>query len=136
MKQTKIKNGVYIVKGKEILTDNLHDGDGVLLITDYARVIILKDAPSELMTWDEAMEYCEKHNVRLPNKHEIIEITEFKKQISESLRTIGGSPLRGVWHWTSSEYLSDRAWHYSGPFGNLYINYKNISISIRPIIYF
>jgi formylglycine-generating enzyme required for sulfatase activity len=132
----KIKNGVYIVKGREILTENLSEGDGVLLISDHASIIISKDKPAEDMNWDEAMKYCAGLGVNLPDRHQALEIAKFRDEINEALSNAGGQELHYGWYWTCEERSSRSAWLYGGNYGGMYDNSKISNYSVRPVTAF
>ncbi|MEA4975417.1 MAG: hypothetical protein VB046_06745 [Paludibacter sp.] len=132
----KIKNGVYIVKGREILTENLSGGDGVLLISDHASIIISKDKPDEDMTWDEAMKYCAGLGVNLPDRHQALEISKFRDEINEALSNAGGQELHHGWYWTCEERSSNSAWSYGGTNGSMASSNKFSSLSVRPVTAF
>jgi hypothetical protein len=132
----KIKNGVYVVKGREILTENLSEGDGVLLISDHASIIISKDKPDEDMTWDEAMKYCAGLGVNLPDRHQAIEIEKFRDEINEALSNAGGQELHYGWYWTCEERSSNSAWSYYGNLGEMVYLSKSNSYSVRPVTAF
>lgn len=131
----KIKNGIYIVKGREIIKESFEQGDAVLLITDHASIIIAKKEPSQT-PWDKAMNYCEENNVRLPNRHEALEMAIHHEKINEALEAIGGDRIQNDWYWTSEERSSNCAWGYYGNGGSMGYGNKYGSYSVRPVTAF
>lgn len=97
----------------------------VVLITDHISVKIAKKGIGD-MTWDEAM----KHD--LPDSTEGHEIGLNYDKLKEALELIGGNPIEG-WHWTKSEYTSNRRWIYGGTYGYLNHENKNLTLSVREI---
>lgn len=46
----------------------------------------------------------------IPSVGELKFIQLFRKQINEALKAVGGEPITGDWHWTSTEHSSSAAW--------------------------
>jgi hypothetical protein len=134
--QKKIKNGIYVVKGREILTENLEQGDGVLLLTDHASIIIDKTQPDQNMSWDAAMKHCEEISKKLPDRHQALEIAINHEKINDALEVIGGDKITNDWYWTNEERSSIIAWYYFGSLGSMLSIGKNSSLSVRPVTAF
>ncbi len=132
----KIKNGIYIVKGREILSENFDQGDGVLLLSDHASIIIDKRQPDQDMSWNAAMKHCEEIGKKLPDRHQAIEIAINHEKINEALEAIGGDPIRNDWYWTNEERSSNYAWLYIGNGGTMGSYLKYGSSSVRPVTAF
>jgi hypothetical protein len=133
-KKTKVGNGIYIAlpDGGCILPHqwkNEMGSLGVLLITDYASIVIAKE-DREDMTWGEAV----AHNPF--SRHEAIEIHENKATINAALELIGGNPIEDVWYWTRDETSSNLGWYYYGASGYLNGNIKYGSSAVRPVTAF
>lgn len=133
----RIKKGIYIVKGREILTENQTEGDGVLLISDHARIIISKKDLGR-MPWHEAMQRCVAAGKQLPDRHQAIDMAKYHSHITDALKIIGGDPIECTWYWLCEEYNSSSsyAWFYIGTYGTLRTNLKYYSITVRPVTAF
>ena len=63
-------------------------------------------------------------NEYIPSLGEMLFVFLNRKAINEALEAVGGTPIDGVWYWTSTEYSATNAWP-------LYLDYGYVSISTR-----
>lgn len=49
-------------------------------------------------------------NEYIPALGEMLFVFLNRKAINEALEAVGGTPIDGVWYWTSTEYCATRAW--------------------------
>lgn len=50
-------------------------------------------------------------NEYIPSLAEMLFVFLNRKAINEALEAVGGTPIDGVWYWTSTEYGAAGAWH-------------------------
>ena len=50
-------------------------------------------------------------NEYIPSLGEMLFVFLNRKAINEALEAVGGTPIDGVWYWTSTEYSATNAWH-------------------------
>ena len=58
-------------------------------------------------------------NEYIPSLGEMLFVFLNRKAINEALEAVGGTPIDGVWYWTSTEYSATYAW-------TLHLNYGNV----------
>lgn len=92
--------------------------------------ISLSDAPGT-MTWEKALEYCEKQGGVLPDIDTLAWVYLNKDAINEALEANGGDKLKDSFYWSSSEGGTYRSWTLSMSSGNRDNNYKDNSGYVR-----
>ena len=60
-------------------------------------------------------------NEYIPSLGEMLFVFLNRKAINEALEAVGGTPIDGVWYWTSTEYRAAYAWYLYLRFG--YVSY-------------
>ena len=50
-------------------------------------------------------------NEYIPSLGEMLFVFLNRKAINEALEAVGGTPIDGVWYWTSTEYSASHAWY-------------------------
>ena len=61
-------------------------------------------------------------NEYIPALGEMLFVFLNRKAINEALKAVGGTPIDGVWYWTSTEYSAAYAWYLALNLG--YVNYS------------
>ena len=73
----------------------------------------------------------------LPTMHQLVMLMDADRMalINIGLRVINGTLLNtSTNRWSVAEYTSNRAWSYNGNSGNVFTDYKYISIGVRPVL--
>lgn len=63
-------------------------------------------------------------NEYIPSLGEMLFVFLNRKAINEALEAVGGTPIDGVWYWTSTEYGAAGAWYLHLDNGSVYYNAK------------
>ena len=63
-------------------------------------------------------------NEYIPSLGEMLFVFLNRKAINEALEAVGGTPIDGVWYWTSTELSAPNAWY-------LYLNYGGAGIDAK-----
>ena len=63
-------------------------------------------------------------NEYIPSLGEMLFVFLNRKAINEALEAVGGTPIDGVWYWTSTEYGATHAWHLYLSDGYVYYDTK------------
>lgn len=87
-----------------------------------------------LMPWDNAIAACRNlgNGWRLPSREELLAIYKVKSTLDSTLVAVGDG-LPEDWHWSSTEYSSDRAWRVSMSSGYTHYDHKYYGLSVRAV---
>ena len=70
-------------------------------------------------------------NEYIPSLGEMLFVFLNRKAINEALEAVGGTPIDGVWYWTSTEYSATYAWGLNLSSGNVYGYFTKASDTSR-----
>ena len=70
-------------------------------------------------------------NEYIPSLGEMLFVFLNRKAINEALEAVGGTPIDGVWYWTSTEYSATRAWSLDLDDGSVRGNLSKASTTFR-----
>ena len=70
-------------------------------------------------------------NEYIPALGEMLFVFLNRKAINEALEAVGGTPIDGVWYWTSTEYSATNAWNLNLLDGSVYRNVTKASFAYR-----
>lgn len=71
----------------------------------------------------------------IPSLGEMLFVFLNRKAINEALEAVGGTPIDGVWYWTSTEYSASNAWFLGLFYGlvNSYCAKASITLRVRAV---
>ena len=84
--------------------------------------------------WKEMMELLKEKGLTTFNKKQALIIAAYKDEVDKLLEEVDGEPMNDHCFWSVSEYASNGAWFYSGDYGSVDCNHKNVSCSVRPLL--
>lgn len=70
-------------------------------------------------------------NEYIPSLGEMLFVFLNRKAINEALEAVGGTPIDGVWYWTSTEFSATYAWHLALDTGIVGYYYAKASYTLR-----
>lgn len=65
-----------------------------------------------------------KNGWHIPSLGEMYFVFLNRRRINKALELVGGTPIKGVWYWTSTEYSATYAWILNLSYGNATYNSK------------
>ena len=73
-------------------------------------------------------------NEYIPSLGEMLFVFLNRKAINEALEAVGGTPIDGVWYWTSTESSATNAWTLSLSYGYVYYDTKaSYTLRVRAV---
>ena len=102
-------------------------------VTDSATALVWQTGTEGILTWPNAITYCEgltlggRSDWRLPNINELASILDYTKSTSPSINTTAFPGTQSNYYWSSSTYIQDTSTAWLIYFGNGDMVYGNKS---------
>lgn len=84
--------------------------------------------------WKEMMELLKEKGLTTFNYKQAHIIAAYKDEVDKLLEEVDGEPMNDHCFWSVSECYSNYAWCYYGNYGNVVIDIKYSSYSVRPLL--
>lgn len=143
--------GVAVKMGDKIATVALHDaadGEEIALATDTpcgSEPFFHPDFFDAITDWDgegNTKDYGDHLNpaIGLKEWEYVSSLAQLHlvllnvKEVNKALEAVGGSPMREVWYWSSTEYSAYNSWYVYFYSGYSHGNYKSYTNVVRPAV--
>ncbi len=122
--------------GEEIaLTEEGESGSPGFFHSDFYDAITDWNGEANTKDYGEALnpEIGLKEGQYIPSLAQLHLILLNIKEVNKALEAVGGSPMRKVWYWSSTEYSSHYSWNVLFYSGSVYYN-KSCAYVVRPAV--
>jgi hypothetical protein len=110
---------------------------GIAVVEDDNHAFLVLPNDVKNVDWWDGKRKCEEQFAQMPNLRQLDAIYKNKEVLNKAFIAAGGEALDDeAYYWSSTEYSNLDAWYLWMDDGNRYIDYKNVSTYVRPVLAF